>query len=349
MQRDEFEPPQHPDAQPVKAVPVWRWVAISVLMVALTAAAIFVPIPIVFLYLPGPVRNVEELVKVSDGRVYSSEGALYMTTVSVDTDVSFVELIIAAISPDQRVVMKEDVTGGQSLEQLQTEQQAEMENSQANARQVAFSELGLDHPTGDGAKVVTTITGAPADGVLEPDDVIVAVDGEPIETTCDVGRAIDGHDTGDEITVTVTRDGRERDFDLKLVPNPIDGSPGFIGVQMRTVHFQFDPGVTVDFETGQIAGPSAGLMLSLALYDLLTPEDLTAGHQIAGTGTLECDGGVGPIGGIQQKVAGARAEGAEIFLAPLANVEEARAVAHGIKIVPIGTFDDAVEYLGGLE
>jgi PDZ domain-containing protein len=349
MQSPEFDRPDHPDIKPVKGISVWRWLAISVLVVGLLAAAIFVPIPVVYLYLPGPVRDIEELVEIEEGQTYSSEGSLYMTTVSVDTEVSVVEMIIAAISPDQHVVMKDDVTGGRSLEELQSEQEAEMQSSQAHARQVALSELGLDSPTGDGAEVVTTITGAPADGVLEPDDVIVAIDGAKVGTTCDVGEAIDRHDTGDEITVTVERDGKERSFDLELVKNPIDGSPGFIGVQMRTLNFSFKPGVQVDFKTGQIAGPSAGLMLALALYDLLTPEDLTAGRQIAGTGTLECDGGVGPIGGIQQKIAGAKAQGAEVFLAPLANMDEARAVASGIELVPIATFDDAIEYLGGLE
>jgi PDZ domain-containing protein len=350
MQNDGFERPDHPDAKPVKGVPVWRWVVISVFLLALAVVAVAVPIPIIYLYLPGPVRNVEDLVQVDQGsQTYSSEGSLYMTTVSVDTEVTFLEMIIAAIAPDQRVVMKQDVTGGETLEQMQSEQQAEMDSSQAHARQVALSELGLDKPSGDGAKIVATITGAPADGVLEPDDVIVDIDGQKVATTCDVGQAIDLHDTGDRISVTVKRDGHEKTFDLELVKNPIDGSPGFIGVQMRTVHFSFNPGVKVQFKTGQIAGPSAGLMLSLALYDLLTPEDLTAGHQIAGTGTLECDGGVGPIGGIEQKVAGARAQGAEIFLAPLANVDDARAVAHGMEIVPIATFDDAIEYLGSLQ
>lgn len=349
MQDPDFSPPEHPDAKPVKGVPVWRWIAISILVAALAAAAIFVPIPVVYLYLPGPVRDVEELVEIAEGDTYSSEGSFYMTTVSVDTEVSFVEIVIAAVSPTQRIVMRDDVTGGQSLERLRSQQQEEMQESQANARQVALSELGLDSPTGEGAEVITTITGAPADGVLLPEDVIVEIDGGEVDTTCDVGEAIDRHDTGDEITVVVKRSGKLRTFDLELVENPIDGSPGFIGVQMRTVDFSFDPGVKVDFKTGQIAGPSAGLMLSLALYDLLTPEDLTAGHEIAGTGTLECDGGIGPIGGIQQKVAGAKARGAEIFLAPLANAEEARAVADGIEIVPVANFDDAVEYLGTLE
>lgn len=349
MQRHEFDLPDPPDTKPVRGVPVWRWVIMSILFAGLVAAAVFVPIPIVYLYLPGPVRSVEDLVAIEEGQTYSSEGSFYMTTVSVDTEVSFVELIIAAVMTDQVVVMKDEVTGGQSLEELQSEQQAEMVASQAHARQVALSELGLDRPTGDGARVVTTITGAPADGVLEPDDVIVAIDREPVDTTCDVGEAIGRRDTGDEIAVTVRRNGSERTFELELVPNPFDGSPGFIGVQMRTVNFRFDPGVKVDFKTGKIAGPSAGLMLSLALFDLLTPEDLTAGREIAGTGTIDCDGGVGPIGGIQQKVAGAKAQGAEIFLAPLANIEEARAVGEGIEIVPIGTFNDAIEYLGSLE
>jgi PDZ domain-containing protein len=118
---------------------------------------------------------------------------------------------------------------------------------------------------------------------------------------------------------------------------------------MKTVDFSFEPGIDVDFETGRIAGPSAGLMLSLALYDQLTPKDLTSGRQIAGTGTLGCDGDVGPIGGIRQKVAAARAEGAEIFLTPEGNVEEARSIGDGIEIVPVATFAEALGYLSGLE
>ena len=166
--------------------------------------------------------------------------------------------------------------------------------------------------------------------------------------TCEVGAVIGTHDTGEKVEVTVTRDGRERTFEIEVERNPLDGSPAFIGVQMETIDFSFEPGVRIDFKTGEIAGPSAGLMLALALYDRLTPEDLTDGRQIAGTGTLECDGGVGPIGGIQQKVAGAEKAGAEIFLAPLSNVEEARGAAGDIEIVPISTFSDAIEYLGGL-
>src|SRR5688572_23985325 len=104
MQDPRFSPPEPPTVKPVSGLPVWRWIAISVLLVVLIAVSIFVPIPIVYLYLPGPVRDVEDLVQVEDGQTYSSEGSFYMTTVSLDTEVSFVELVIAAVTPSQRIV-----------------------------------------------------------------------------------------------------------------------------------------------------------------------------------------------------------------------------------------------------
>lgn len=326
---------------------MWRWVITGVVVVALAAAAVFVPIPVVYLYVPGPVRDAEDLIEISDSETFSSEGSLYMTTVSVDTSVSLVEMVIAGVNPAQQVIMKDDLTQGRSLDDVRVEQRREMDESQESARLVALTELGRDRPKGEGARVVTTITGAPADGVLLADDVIIAVDGQPTMTTCEVGNLIDSKETGDTVSITVERNGREQTFDIEVQENPFDGSPAFVGIQMQTVNFSFEPGVKVDFKTGQIAGPSAGLMLALALYDQLTPADLTDGREIAGTGTLACDGSVGPIGGIQQKVAGARATGAEVFLAPIDNYDEALEVAGGIEVVPIRTFDDALEYLQG--
>lgn len=343
--RDELETAP-PGVRPVKGLPVWRWIITSVLVVVLAVAAVVVPIPIFYLYVPGPVRDAEDLVEVEQHKTYSSEGSLYMTTVSVDTNVTLLELVVAAADGEQAVVMRNDVTGGGTLEQLREQQKAEMDESQNSARQVALSELGFDRPKGEGARIITTLTGSPADGVLQPDDVIVAVDGQPVATTCEVGAAIGRHDTGEQVRITVLRNGTERSFRLKVERNPFDGSPAYIGAHMQTVDFSFAPGVKVEFKTGQIAGPSAGLMLALALYDQLTPEDLTGGREIAGTGTLECDGGVGPIGGIQQKVAGAQAQGADIFFAPLLNAEEAEQVARDIEVVPIRTFAEAIEYLG---
>jgi len=108
--------------------------------------------------------------------------------------------------------------------------------------------------------------------------------------------------------------------------------------------------VDIEFGPGEGAGASAGLRFALQIYDRLTLDDLTNGRQIAGTGEIGCDGGVGPIGGVEQKVAGAAREGAEIFLAPTLNAEAARAAAgDDIQIVSISTFSDAVEFLEGLD
>lgn len=335
--------------EPVRGAHPWLWLISAALVLALLAASIFVPIPIFFAYLPGPIRDVEKLIDVSDARSYSSEGSLYLTTVSVDTQVTLLELAQAAFDEERSIVMQQDVTQGASLQELRRQQQEQIRASKRQAQQVALGALGFARPHGDGALVEATVKDSPAAGKIKPGDVIVEIDGSTVETTCDVGRGVDAHDIGEEVSVIVKRDGERKTIRLKSAPNPLDETSAFLGVHMSEVNYSFDPGFKISFATGEIAGPSAGLMLSLALYDRLTPEDLTAGREIAGTGEISCDGGVGPIGGIEQKVAAAEHKGAEIFLAPQANADAARSVADGIEIVAISTFDDAVEYLENLD
>src|SRR5918994_5263933 len=319
MYRTEFDLPEPPDVEPVGRRPWWMWPAIGLAIVLLAISTFYIPLPMFYQYLPGPVRDVEELVIVSDATTYSSEGHLYLTTVSVDTEVTVAEFIGASFSDDRAIVRKEDVTGGAPLDELRRQQRAEMQSSKQHATEVVLSLLGIARPSGDGARVVDTISGLPASEALQQGDVIVDIDGEKVETTCDVQRTIDGADIGEEIAVTVQRGGDERSFQIETVRSPDDSTTAFIGVAMEDVDYWFDPGLEVEFKTGEIAGPSAGLMMSLALYDQLTPDDLTEGLSIAGTGTIECGGRVGAIGGIEQKVAGAEAEGAQIFFAPRAN------------------------------
>ncbi|MFN2489829.1 MAG: PDZ domain-containing protein [Actinomycetota bacterium] len=323
-----------------------RRLGMVVIATALLFAAFSVPIPILYAYLPGPVRDVEQLVEVSEARTYSSEGSLYMTTVSVEK-VTLAEAVLSLIDPHTALVSREQVTGGRSLRELQRSQRVQMAASKQHAREVALSALGLGEPSGDGARIVGIVDGSPADGVLAEGDVIASIDDRAVETTCDVGEAIDAVDIGEAIELGLRRDGDLRTVVLETAPNPSDRTASYVGVAMEDVNYRFDPGVEVDFETGRVAGPSAGLMFTLALFDRLTPEDLTGGRRIAGTGTIDCDGGVGPIGGIEQKVAGAEAEGAQVFLAPIANAEDAEAAAGEMEIVPVSTFDDALDYLEG--
>lgn len=344
----EFDQPDPPGVQPVSFNP-WRWVLLAVFGAILMWAAFYVRIPMFYAYLPGPAPSIEGLIEISDSKIYSSEGSFLLTTVSVDTDVTFADIIFVALDPDRVIVDAEAVTGGESLRDLQRDQIREMRASNRHAQEVAFEALGLGRPEGDGARVAATVEDSPAAEVLEVGDHILSVDGEAVSTPCDVGRSINQHDVGDTVTMVVERDGERKSFDITAIANPEDPASAFLGVAMEPVNYRFDPGVDVTFETGEIAGPSAGLMFSLTLYDQLTPDDLTGGRKIAGTGTIDCDGGVGPIGGVEQKVAGAEREGAEIFFAPTVNAAAARASAGDIEVVSVSNFNDALEYLEGTD
>lgn len=336
--------------QPVKGPGLWRWVAVIAVGFALVVAAFTLPLPMFYAYLPGPVSDIQELVEVDGAEVYSSEGNLYLTTVSVDIRVTFVDMVQALFDPNTDVVEKNQVTGGQSFDDLERQQLEAMRSSKQHAEEVAFGALGLATPTGDGALIEGVGEGLPAEGILAEGDVIVEIDGREVETTCDVGRVIDENPPGEDVSITVRRDGRLRTLEVTSGSNPENPQGGFLGIFMSDVNYEFDPGVDVEFETGDIAGPSAGLMFTLALYDKLTADDLTGGRSIAGTGTIACDGGVGAIGGIRQKVAGAEEEGATVFLSPAANFAEAEeAAGGGIEVVSVATFAQAIEYLESLD
>src|SRR5687767_13406889 len=157
-----WEFPEPPGVEPVRGVHPWLWLVGAALCIALLAGAMFVPIPIFFAYLPGPVRDVEKLVEVEDARTYSSEGNLYLTTVSVDTQVTVFDLVQSWFDEEKTVVMQDEVTGGSSLRELQRQQRQEIIASKRQAQQVALSALGFSRPEGDGARVRATIEDSPA-------------------------------------------------------------------------------------------------------------------------------------------------------------------------------------------
>ena len=336
-------PPQGPP--PGRPRSRWRPLIVVMALVLLFLLATRVPIPIFFALEPGPARDVEDLVEVTGERTYSSEGSLFLTTVRVDTEVTAADWIKAAIDPAKRIVSREEVTGGGSLEEQEKLQLEEMEASKEQARIVALAALGYPAPEGDGAEVVRVDEQAPAGTVLQPGDIIVEVNGEPVETTCDASIRIGEIQPGDQVELVVERDGERESFTMMTAQNPQDPSKAYVGVVMRNMGFEYEPGVEVKFDTDNIGGPSAGLMFTLAAYDQLTPDDLTRGREIAGTGTIGCGGEVGAIGGIEQKVTGAEAQGAEVFLAPSGNFDQALAIADDIRVVEVDNFDDALDYL----
>jgi PDZ domain-containing protein len=345
MQLNDWGASEPPGVKPVAGIHIWRYVIGGIVLLGLGLASFLVSIPMYYVYLPGPARDVKTLVEIEGAKTYSSEGSMFLTTVTIDTQVTFIDLIEAGLDSQKAVVDASSVNQGASLDDLREQQNREMSESKLAARVVALGALGLGRPTGDGAEIVDTLDGAPADGFLEPGDRIIGLQGQDVQTTCDVSRVMRSVEPGDVVTVTVQRGQKPVTFDdIEAGRNAQDGS-ALLGVRMRDANFEFEPDVNARFKTGSIGGPSAGLMFALGLYDALTPEDLTGGRRIAGTGTIRCDGAVGPIGGIEEKIAGAEREGAEVFLAPAADARAAERVANGLLVVPIETFEDAVDYL----
>jgi PDZ domain-containing protein len=349
MQSNDWGSLEPPGVKPVSGIHPWRYVIAAVVLVLLVLGFFLVPLSMYYVYLPGPASDVEKLVEVEGAKTYSSEGSLFLTTVTVDTEVTLFDLVQAGFDSQRAVVNSSALTQGGSLKDLENQQKDEMSASKLHAEEVALGALGLGRPTGDGAEVIDTIPNSPAENLLQKGDRIVALNGSEIQTTCDVAGIMNAVDAGNAVTIAVLRDGKRKTFEgVETTTNPEDGS-ALIGIQMRDVNFSFTPDVDVKFKTGSIGGPSAGLMFALGLYDRLTPDDLTGGRQIAGTGTIECDGTVGPIGGIEEKIAGAEREGAEIFLAPEADAANAKKVANDLTVVSIGSFQDAVDYLESRE
>ena len=196
------------------------------------------------------------------------------------------------------------------------------------------------------------LEGAPAADVLEEDDVIVAVDGEPVDEIGELGSLMQVGGPGATHTVTVERPagGTEHtDVEITTAPAPDDPERAIIGIgtEERIVGADFPVDVTID--SGTVGGPSAGLAFTLAVLDVLTPGELTGGHRVAVTGTMSLDGTVGPIGGGAQKAVTVRDSGYEVFLVPAEEVDEIReAAGDDLQVIGVSTLEDALEALDSL-
>jgi PDZ domain-containing protein len=221
----------------------------------------------------------------------------------------------------------------------------EMSRSQLVAITVALRQLGREVDVeAIGAEVVLVQPDAPADGELEVGDVIVAAEGEDVTSTSDLQGAMSDLSPGDEASLTVER-GEGEQIDLTLATRASNQEPerAVVGVQVQDAEdFQFP--VDIEIDAGSIGGPSAGLAFALNIVDELG-DDVDGGRTIVATGELTLEGDVLPIGGIKQKVIGAREAGADVFLVPDRNAADAREVADGLEIVAISDFGEALSAL----
>jgi len=326
-------------------------VAAAGVLIAL-AVAVFSPVPYVALT-PGPTLNTlgalgsKPLIQVKGHPTFRTSGHLNMVTVSFlggpGTQFNVFAALRAWLSPNDAVVPQEEIfTPGQTPEQVAKQDTLEMVNSQQTAEAAAFCQVGIKFDTVD--TVQATVKGMPAAGVLRAGDVITAVDGRPVSCRADAGTLIRARRPGAPVQLTVQRGHATEHY--RLTTANVQGTPE-VGVQI-VESFRFPFNVTISI--GNIGGPSAGMMFALGIIDKITPDNLTGGRFIAGTGEIEANGTVLPIGGIQQKMAGARSAGATVFLAPAANCPDtANAVPSGLRVVKVSTLAGAMSDLEALK
>jgi PDZ domain-containing protein len=291
---------------------------------------------------PGPARDVLPLISFDGRDRHDTGGSLVYTTVRLQR-MTLLGLVGAWLDPVRYVIPEDEVyPPGVDKEQEEVRSISQMDQSKIDATYVVLRRLETyprDH--GEGALVESTAPTCPADGELFPGDVILRIGDTEIRSRTTASRAIDAAGEGEPLEFVVDVDGTREEASFTREPcGPEDEL--LVGVVLLDA-FPFD----VSMASGEVGGPSAGLMWALGLYELLDPGDLTAGRTIAGTGTIDLAGRVGPIGSIREKVIGAERAGADVFLVPVDNMPELEGVETGdMELLPVRTFDDALETLG---
>jgi len=322
-----------------------------VLLVLLFALAAPLPVPYVTMS-PGPTVDVlaetkgKEIVQVDGHRRFDTDGRLELTTVSVTSptkELSLAEALTAWFDKTRAIYPRDVVYQPEkTVEDVQTESSVQMVSSQDTAIAAALSELGYKLPVV--TEVLAVTKGAASEGKLKTRDKIVSVNGTEITDAASVSEAVQKVGVGGDVEFVVRRGSDTKTVNVTTKASPDDPDKAVVGIVVgEGFEFPFDVSVNISDDIG---GPSAGLIFSLAVYDTLTPGALTAGHNVAGTGTISPDGTVGPIGGIQQKIVAAADSGAEIFLVPPDNCAAALAAEvddEEIKLVKATNMHSAVE------
>lgn len=314
------------------------------LALILAGIALSVPLPYAS-YSPGPTfdilgkdENQAEVIQVDGHKAYYDDGQIRFTTVVASSNgqkLSLGDALTRWLDPDRAVVPYDVVhPPDQSAEDEEAEGQIQMSTSQDTAKAVALAELGTEVPTA--VRVAAVQEDGPAYDKLLAGDLFLEVDGEPVTDADQVVAAVRKHKDLTNVEFKIRRDDDE--LTVRVKPVLEEGHPR-VGVSVGLGYeFPFDINLRVDPSVG---GPSAGLMFSLAIYDTLTPGSMTGGATVAGTGELLPDGRVGPIGGIEQKIAGAEESGAELFFVPKDNCPDVKGLDPDLRLVKATTMHEA--------
>ncbi|PEA55329.1 hypothetical protein CON64_08010 [Bacillus pseudomycoides] len=330
----------------------FRYLYALLIGVIIAMLIVFVPLPY-YITKPGLAEKLEPYVKVEGGN--KEKGDFMLVTVSMGR-ANVVNYLSAKFNKYEEIFKKEEILRkGESDEEYQFRQVYAMKESQDAAIYNAYKRANASVTFENQAVLVVGVADdMPAAEKLKLGDRILAVDGQSLQTAEQFIAYMKTKKQNDEVSVKYVRENKEKEDKLVLKPIPEDKSRAGIGVSIITdKKLTVNPNVKIDAH--KIGGPSAGLMFTLEIYNQLVKEDITKGHEIAGTGTINEKGEVGPIGGISQKVVAAHNAGAEVFFAPNENGKEhsnykealktAKDINTKMKIIPVDTLDDALAYL----
>ncbi|MBC1434619.1 PDZ domain-containing protein [Listeria rocourtiae] len=342
----------------------WKKLLAGLIVLALVVA-FFVPLPY-YVTRPGSADKLSSLVTV-EGHPSNSEGVFRLVTIAMG-QANIYSYLAAKVLPYQEIEKESDVRGeNETDEEYNVRQLSLMNQSKNNAIQVAYKAAGQSVEIEyRGVYVLSVIPDAPAAKVLEAGDLITAIDGKSFESSAEFIQYVRSKKVGDKVQVSYKHQDKSEKASVELIDIDKKGTPG-IGISLvDDQKLVTDPKITIDSE--KIGGPSAGLMFTLEIYNHFGKTDWTKGHNIAGTGTIDVDGNVGRIGGIDQKIVAADRDDVEIFFAPddtitpemkkaqpnaVSNYEDAvktaKAIDSKMKVVPVKTFQDALDYLKTLK
>jgi PDZ domain-containing protein len=320
----------------------------GVLFLVLFILALTMPVPYVILS-PGPTFNTlgtdgrgNMIIVIQGKKPTKTTGHLNLTTVSIHNNpLTAFQVVSAWLQHDEVVVPHSSVYPPGTSEQKTNERNAEdFLASQDNATEAALCELHYPHGFG----VLKVSPKGPSHGILQPGDFFVSVDGQPATSAATLTKVLSTETPGKTVSVAVTRAGKTAQLQVKLGPPLPHRTGATLGVTVATgclAPFTVDLGLA-----NEIGGPSAGLMFALGIIDKVGTVDLTKGRFVAGTGEIDAQGKVGPIGGISLKMIAARKKGATVFLAPAGNCGDVRnATPKGLQVVKVSTLHDAVQDL----
>jgi Lon-like protease len=296
-----------------------------------------------YIVLPDRARPTDPLVRIP-GEESQDEEDIYMVDVRIGRASLFERLFPWTKEGADLVPERAVNPAGVSDRQRRQSSLNDMSRSQLIAITVALRELGREVEVNEsGAEIVLVQPDAPADGVLEVGDVIVEAEGQEVESIQGLQRALADVEPGQEVELTVQRGDERVQVTSGTRAAPDDPDRAVMGVQVQdALDFEFP--VDIEIDAGNIGGPSAGLAFALDIIDELG-DDIDRGRKIVATGELALDGEVLPIGGVKQKAIGAREAGADIFLVPDGNFEDARKATDDLEIIPVSNIQEALSVL----